>query len=336
MTILSGAVIRRSRTAVRRSGTLFTACAGMPENADASSTAHSTPETRLATALAAVPILVWGATLAWVRTLSDEVGAVSGGAWMCIGATIALWLWRTARQGLTLPRVSGKTIALNGSLFAAYLVCFSVAVGTAASRVEAVSVGLVNYLWPSLAMLIAPLFSGARITLLLTTQVAVAIAGTAVAVLARGDIPVSAILQAIAQRPVPYIAALLAALCWALYSNTASVGVREKDENPVSVYLPMAAAATGLYAYIVEGLPLPQQTSTWISLVTLSVATATAYLCWDFAMRKGNARLVGLGALFTPILSVSIAGIAFGETLGWNVWAGASLIVLASWMSRRT
>jgi drug/metabolite transporter (DMT)-like permease len=255
---------------------------------------------------------------------------------MCIGATIALWLWRTARHGLTRPRVSGKTIALNGSLFAAYLVCFSVAVGTAASRVEAVSVGLVNYLWPSLAMLIAPLFSGARITLLLTTQVGVAIAGTAIAVLARGDIPVSAILQAIAQRPVPYIAALLAALCWALYSNTASIGVREKDENPVSVYLPMAAAATGLYAYIVEGLPLPQQTSTWISLVTLSVATATAYLCWDFAMRKGNARLVGLGALFTPILSVSIAGIAFGETLGWNVWAGAALIVLASWMSRRT
>lgn len=308
----------------------------MPENADASSNAHPSSQTRLATALGAVPILVWGATLAWVRTLSDEVGPVSGGAWMCIGATVALWLWRTARQGLTLPRVSGKTIALNGSLFAAYLVCFSVAVGTAATRVEAVSVGLVNYLWPSLAMLLAPLFSGGRMTWLLATQVAVAIAGTAVAVLARGDIPVNAILQAIAQQPAPYIAALLAAICWALYSNTASFGVREGDENPVSVYLPMAAAATGLYAWMVEGLPLPQQTPTWISLVTLSIATATAYLCWDFAMRKGNARIVGLGALFTPILSVSIAGIAFGETLGWNIWAGAALIVLASWMSRRT
>jgi drug/metabolite transporter (DMT)-like permease len=307
----------------------------MPENADASSIASSNRETRLATALGAVPILVWGATLAWVRTLSDEVGAVSGGAWMCIGATIALWAWRTARQGLTLPRVSGKTIALNGTLFAAYLVCFSVAVGTAASRVEAVSVGLVNYLWPSVAMLIAPLFSGRRITALLTIQVLVAVAGTAVAVLARGDIPMDAILQAIVQRPLPYIAALLAALCWSLYSNTASVGVRDGDENPVSVYLPMAALATGMYAWVVEGLPFPQRTGTWISLVTLSIATAAGYICWDFAMRKGNTRIVGLGALFTPILSVSIAGIAFGERLGWNIWAGASLIVVASLMSRR-
>jgi drug/metabolite transporter (DMT)-like permease len=306
----------------------------MPDNADAALSAPSNREIRLATALGAVPILVWGATLAWVRTLSDEVGAVSGGAWMCIGATLALWFWRIARQGLTRPRVSGKTIALNGSLFAAYLVCFSIAVGTAATRVEAVSVGLVNYLWPSLALLIAPWFSGKRITALLAVQVVVAMAGTAVAVLARGDIPVHAILQAIMNRPVPYVAALLAALCWALYSNTASVGVRDGDENPVSVYLPMAATATGLYAWMVEGLPLPQQTETWISLATLSVATAAAYLCWDFAMRKGNTRVVGLGALFTPVLSVSIASIAFGETLGWNIWAGASLIVAASLMSR--
>lgn len=307
----------------------------MSENADASTTAQSDRETRVATALGAVPILVWGATLAWVRTLSDEVGAVSGGAWMCIGATIALWAWRTARQGLTRPRVSGKTVTLNGSLFAAYLVCFSIAVGTAASRVEAVSVGLVNYLWPSLAMLIAPLFVGKRITVVLVAQVAVAVVGTAIAVLARGDIPVDAILQAIVQRPAPYVAALLAALCWALYSNTASVGVREGDENPVSAYLPMAAVATGIYAWMVEGLPFPQQTATWISLVTLSIATAAGYICWDVAMRKGNTRIVGLGALFTPILSVSIAGVAFGERLGWNIWAGASLIVVASLMSRR-
>jgi drug/metabolite transporter (DMT)-like permease len=288
----------------------------------------------VATASGFLTILIWGATVAWVRLVSEEVGPVSAGAWMCIGAAVTVWIWRLIRQPWGPPRVSAMSAAANGGLFALYLVCFSVAVGTAATPTESLTVGLVNYLWPSIALILGPLLVSRRPGVRVYVQAAVAVAGTAVAVLARGDVSLAQTVDAIAGRPLPYVMALCAAFCWATYTNTAGRWHRPTDENAVIVYLPMAAAATGAVAWWFEGLPLPTTTGGAVSLVLLCVATAIGYIGWDEAMRNGHRRVLATASLFTPILSICAGAISFGTLPGWNVWAGATILVGAAWMGR--
>lgn len=290
---------------------------------------------RLATAGGLFALLVWGFTLAWVRGLTAELGSIGAGAWMCLVATATVWAARVAREGLTAPRVSTRTVTLNGTLFALYLVLFTTAVGRAQTAQESVTLGLVNYLWPSLSILLGRHLAGRRITPTLLAGIALALAGTAVAVLGRADVSVSQTVAAVVARPLPYAAALGAALCWTVYSNTAAWGVRDGDENPVVVYLPLATAGTVALAMLTDGLGVPQSPGSWISALTLGVATGIAYLGWDAGARHGDRALLGTASLFVPILSVTTAAIAFGSMPPSNVWVGAGMLVAAAALSNR-
>lgn len=285
---------------------------------------------RAATAAGFVTIAIWGATLPWMRTISDDVGPVSSGAWMCIGGAIVLWCVRLVRGRGVVPRVSAKTATVNGALFAANLVCLSLAVGFARSEAESVTVALVNYTWPALAIVLGILRRGEKLSARVPVMVCVALAGMSIAVLGDGSVSIAQALEGIALQPLPYLAAAGSALTWSLYATNAEYGRRAGDENPVVVYLPLAALATGLLAWRIDGLALPSNTATWVSLTLLCCATAISYVCWDIALRSGDRRIVGGAALFIPVLSVIAAAVAFGSLPGPHVWIGAALLVVAA------
>lgn len=286
-----------------------------------------------ATAAGFVAIAIWGGTIPWMRTISDALGPMSGGAWMCIVSAIALWAARLAGGQFGLPRVSLPTIALNGTLFASYLVCFTAAIGLATTRTDAVAVGMVNYLWPSLAVLIAPLVARQSVRPALLLAVAIALFGTGFAVLGGGAASLGETLARVLERPAPYVLAAGAALCWAIYSNVAEYGRRPGDESPVVVYATIAACATALSTELVEGLAIPHTLPVIASVVALGTATACSYLCWDAAVQAGDRRVVGTAALFTPVLSVSAASLAFGIAPGAHVWIGAMILVAAAFVA---
>jgi drug/metabolite transporter (DMT)-like permease len=286
-----------------------------------------------ATAAGLGAIAIWGGTIAWMRTISDALGPMSGGAWMCIVSALVLWALRLGQGQLRLPRVSLRSIGVNGTLFATYLVCFTAAIGLATTRVDAVAVGMVNYLWPSLAVLFAPIAARQPVRATLLAAVAIALFGTGFAVLGGGAATLSQALAGVLSRPAPYALAACAALCWAIYSNVAEYGRRPGDENPVVVYATLAAVATALTTQLSEGLAIPRSMTVIASVGALGAATALSYLGWDLAMRSGDRRVVGTAALFTPVLSVSAASLAFGSVPGAHVWIGAGLLVLAAFVA---
>lgn len=56
-----------------------------------------------------------------------------------------------------------KGYLLAGSLlFVSYEICLALSLGYAATRHQAIEVGMVNYLWPSLTILFAILFNGQK------------------------------------------------------------------------------------------------------------------------------------------------------------------------------
>ncbi|VEC78241.1 Permease of the drug/metabolite transporter (DMT) superfamily [Raoultella ornithinolytica] len=56
-----------------------------------------------------------------------------------------------------------RAYLLAGSLlFVSYEICLALSLGFAGSRQQAIEVGMVNYLWPSLTILFAILFNGQK------------------------------------------------------------------------------------------------------------------------------------------------------------------------------
>jgi drug/metabolite transporter (DMT)-like permease len=277
-------------------------------------------------------IAVWGATIPWLRILSDSTGPVSGGAWMTVIAAATLWTVRLARGQWHLPRTPWRSVALSGSMFAAYMVLFTFAVGNAASASESVAVGLVNYLWPSLGVAFAPFFERRPFTLVLGAGVLLALFGTAVALFARPDLSPLDAAQLAASRPLPYVAAGIGAMCWAIYSNVAGWYRSPDDENGAVWYSTFAAIGVSIVALSMEGFPAPPTPGLWASALLLGSLTGWSFLAWDEGVRTGQRRFLETAALFTPILSVVAAAAAQQAFPEAGVAGGACLLVLAAFV----
>jgi drug/metabolite transporter (DMT)-like permease len=104
-----------------------------------------------------VAVLCWSSTVGLIRSVSEALGAL-GGAAMLYSVSAALLL---AVQGV--PRVAqlrsvSKVYLLGcGLLFVLYEICLSVAIGLAQDRAQSMELGMINYLWPSLTIVLAVL-----------------------------------------------------------------------------------------------------------------------------------------------------------------------------------
>ena len=78
-----------------------------------------------------------------------------------------------------------------GALFVAYTSCYCLAVGLATDREQVLTVGLVNYLWPSLTLLLSVPILGYRARWFLGPGMLVASAGMVVATAAGSDLSVA-------------------------------------------------------------------------------------------------------------------------------------------------
>ena len=131
-----------------------------------------------------VAVLLWSSSVAFIRTLSESLGPIStivhaylaergGGAGPGRGSSREGW----AVSG-GLPR---KYLWGCGALFVAYTTCYCLAVGLATDRAQVLAVGLVNYLWPSLTLLLSVPILGYRARWFLVPGMLVATAGMVVA-----------------------------------------------------------------------------------------------------------------------------------------------------------
>lgn len=65
-------------------------------------------------------------------------------------------------------------------------------------------------------------------------------------------------------------------------------------------------------------------------LLLMGANTALAYLCWDIAMKKGNATLVAALSYFTPLLSILIASVWLNTLPSAAFWPGVAMVVVGS------
>jgi drug/metabolite transporter (DMT)-like permease len=129
-------------------------------------------------------ILLWSATFAFARSLSEQVGPLTAGAAAyLIGGSFCLlrlaWSGKPVAESLKLPRLY---LLGCGSLFVFYTAAIYLAVGLAKDREQLLEIALVNYLWPALTVLCSLLLLKKRASLWL-------VQGTALASSRRGKNP---------------------------------------------------------------------------------------------------------------------------------------------------
>jgi len=291
-----------------------------------------------ATTMGILAIVLWSTTIALSRSLAEEVGALRSGACIyLLGGTLGCFyeavLRRRAGRLFRLPRAY---LVGCGLLFVTYTACLYLAIGLSASRQQAIEVGIINYLWPGLTLLLAVPILRTKVRAAFPLGVALALAGAALASLRWGEYSWAALSENLRTNPWPYGLALVAAAAWALYSTLSRRWGGEAEGGAV----PLFVLATGVVLAAVHyALPEPVVWSARAVgeiLYMAALPTLLAYAFWDAAMRRGSVMLVAALSYLTPLLSTLISSAYLHVAIGWNVWAACALVVAGAFVCQRS
>lgn len=290
-----------------------------------------TPQRGLSTLAGLGAILLWSATVPLARGLSERVGPVTGAAAVYgVSGGLALVTALRRRRG----RPPRTCIVVCGALFVVYAVLLYLAVGRAVDRQQVLGIGLVNYLWPALTVVLSRWLLGRRARWFLWPATALALAGVALALTHADAFAWSAFAGNVAGNPVAYGMALAAAVCWALYSNLTQRWASGSESGAVDLFLILTALTFAVL------MALGDEHATWSraaagEAVCLGLATFGGYGLWDRAMRRGDAGLVMAASYLTPLLSTLAACLYLGVMPGVRLWVGCVLLVAGSVLSWR-
>lgn len=192
-----------------------------------------------------------------------------------------------------------------------------------------VEANLVNYLWPLLMVVLAPLFlKDVQLRALHVIAALLGFAGAAVAILGTSTGSTSS------SWSWGYLPALASAFIWASYSLLT-------QRVP-----PFSTSAIGLFG-LVSGLlsllchwALEPQTSLsmqdWLLIAVMGLGPlGAAFFFWDKALKLGDARQIGILSYITPLASTALLMLVSGRPLSWSIGLAAAMIIGAAMLGTR-
>jgi drug/metabolite transporter (DMT)-like permease len=190
-----------------------------------------------------------------------------------------------------------------------------------------VQANLVNYLWPLGIVLMAPLFLiGMRLRPLHVAAAFLGFAGAALAIVGGRDLQ--------GGFSWGYVAALASAFIWASYSLL----TRRVPAFPSSA-IGLFGLVSGLLSLLCHALlesPVTLTTHDWLLLAAMGLGPlGGAFYLWDAALKRGDARQIGLLSFLTPLLSTLALLWLRGEWPSLSVLLAAAMIIGAAVLGSR-
>lgn len=194
-----------------------------------------------------------------------------------------------------------------------------------------VEANLVNYLWPLLIVVLAPLFlPGLRLR---AAHVAAAVAGFAGAVIAiLGSAQDAGGVSG--AWDWGYLPALGSAFIWASYS----LWTRRVPSFPTAA-IGLFGLVSGLLSLVCHWLLEPAAAISDRDLMLLAVMglgpLGAAFFLWDKALKRGDARQIGILSYLTPLVSTVLLLVTSGRALTPSIALAAALIIGAAVVGTR-
>lgn len=277
---------------------------------------------RNATFLALGAIFLWGTLAPLVVLLRHVPLFLLTGLGLMVGSLIALPLSGGQLSRLKLPP---RTLLLGVyGLFGYHFLLF-----IALRNAPPVQANLVNYLWPLGIVLMAPLFlPGMRLRALHVAAALLGFAGAAIAILGGSQDGIEGGFA------WGYVPALVSAFVWSSYSLLT-------QRVP-----PFPSAAIGLFGLVSGALsllchaalePSVALTSTdWMLIVAMGLGPlGAAFYLWDAALKRGDARQIGVLSFLTPLLSTLALLWVRHEVPSPSVALAAAMIIGAAVLGSR-
>jgi drug/metabolite transporter (DMT)-like permease len=190
-----------------------------------------------------------------------------------------------------------------------------------------VEANLVNYLWPLLIVVLAPLFlPGLHLRPAHVLAALAGFAGAAIAILGGGGVT--------GGWSWGYLPALGAAFIWASYS----LGTRRVPAFPTAA-IGLFGLVSGLlslacHVLLEPRIPLSLRDVALIAAMGLGPLGA-AFFLWDKALKAGDPRHIGILSYVTPLASTALLVLVTGRPLTAGVAAAAALIIGAALVGTR-
>ena len=278
-------------------------------------------------------ILLWSTTIAFARSLSEQIGPLTAAASVYLIGGFFCFL-RLLRRGNPLHEIrtlSRRYLFGCGFLFVLYMLVIYLAVGMADHRQQVLEVGLMNYLWPTLTLVFSLFILNKRAGWLFLPGTFLALVGIFLVIGQEASISWSSFSDNFTRNPIAYSLGLTAAVSWALYSNLTRRWAGNSGGG-VEIFIP----ATGLILLALR-LFSPENGSWTVQAVIeacfLGFVTLIAYFLWDRAMRKGDVVLVAAFSYLTPLFSTIVSCLYLGIHAGLSLWIGCILIIAGSNLS---
>lgn len=279
---------------------------------------------RRATLSGLAAILLWSTATGLIRSVTQLFGPLAGTALIySLGSVLLLMFLGRPR----LRSFSWLYLILGTSLFVAYEVCLSLALGFASSGAQAIEVGLLNYLWPSLTVLLAMLMNGQRARWSIVPGTAIALFGIVWVVSGTG-LSWQGMVANVASNPLSYSLAFGGAFIFALYCNVTRRWAN--GGNGVTLFFILTAVVLWL-KFAASGEVIPPFTLRGsLQLAAASGAMAGGYALWNVGILRGNLTLLATASYSAPILSSAFAALWLGAALTAQFWQGALLVTAGS------
>ncbi|GKW11704.1 MULTISPECIES: aromatic amino acid DMT transporter YddG [Pectobacterium] len=291
-----------------------------------------TPQRATLTGLLA--IILWSTSVGLIRSLTEALGPIGGAAMIYSTSTLCLLAFYGLPRINTLPRIY---LFAGGALFVCYEIFLSLSIGLADSRMQAMEIGMINYLWPSLTILFSLFINQQKSRFLLWPGLALALGGIVWIMKGESDWTPELLWNNILANPLAYSLAFSAALTWALYCNiTKRYG---QGKSGVSLFFFIASLVLWIqYAFSAEG-PISLTLPSSLELLFMGASAALAYSAWNAGIQYGNLTLLATASYFTPVLSTLLAAIWLNITPAISFWQGVAMVTAGSllcWYATRS
>ncbi|MFJ5356263.1 aromatic amino acid DMT transporter YddG [Pectobacterium sp. CHL-2024] len=291
-----------------------------------------TPQRATLTGLLA--IVLWSTSVGLIRSLTEALGPIGGAAMIYSTSTLCLLAFYGFPRIKTLPRVY---LFAGGAMFVCYEIFLSLSIGLADSRMQAIEIGMINYLWPSLTVFFSLFINQQKSRFLLWPGLALSLGGIVWIMKGESDWTPELLWNNILANPLAYSLAFSAALTWALYCNITRRYAQGK--SGVSLFFFIASLVLWVqYAFSAEG-PISLTLPSSLQLLFMGTSSALAYSVWNIGIQHGNLTLLATASYFTPVLSTLLAALWLNITPAISFWQGVVMVTTGSllcWYATRT
>ncbi|MCG7368671.1 MULTISPECIES: aromatic amino acid DMT transporter YddG [Pantoea] len=287
-----------------------------------------------ATLTGLLAIVLWSTIVGLIKSVSESFGPI-GGAALIYSFSAALLLFTVGFPSVrTFPR---RYLLVGSLLFVSYEICLSLSLGFTNSGRQAIEVGMVNYLWPGMTIVLAALVNRQKTSPLIIPGLLLAVAGICRVLGGEHAFSMSEIGNNIMDNPLSYGLAFCGAAIWAVYCVVTKKIAN--GSNGITLFFILTALTLWVKFLLSPQPALAVSPQALLSLALAAMAMGFGYAAWNTGILHGNVNLLAAVSYFIPILSSVLAAFLLHSHLTLSFWQGAAMVSLGSllcWWSTRT